>query len=288
MDCQEARAFIEAAVDDQLPQPDIDRLNLHMNECQQCRSLYQLDVSIHKGAAGLQVDAPETLLPGLMYRIRNDKKQPRFAFGRFTTLAVAAAAVLLLLNSGDTVRAWLQLPTSNGNEPSRSSQAVADSAPQESSLGMLTVPTDKPAAAQSAAAQSAGVQVDNKAEIIEERLLAPTTSALEPPSDQWDAKARKLVESYIEAVEQGDMEKISTLMTADGFRLVEEQSLGGHTAVQVADYTVTFEDNNELAALVVVTLQDPPADLDTEVVVRMTFTEVAGTMLISLLQRVTV
>ena len=56
------------------------------------------DAAIDAAARELMTDAPDALLNGVMYRIERDEKPRRFAFGRFTALAAAAAAAVILFS----------------------------------------------------------------------------------------------------------------------------------------------------------------------------------------------
>lgn len=66
------------------------------------------DQAINAAAKELMADPPETLLKGVMYRIEMDEKPKRFAFGRFTAIAAAAAVVVLAVSLGG--RFWEMSP----------------------------------------------------------------------------------------------------------------------------------------------------------------------------------
>ncbi len=87
------RLLVSLAADGEATEDELAELAEHMAECDECAALLEAYRAVGDGLG--EVEPPEKLAEGTMYRIKYVKKKPRFAFGRFT--AVAAAAVVIVV-----------------------------------------------------------------------------------------------------------------------------------------------------------------------------------------------
>ncbi|MCL2752458.1 MAG: zf-HC2 domain-containing protein [Firmicutes bacterium] len=87
---------ISAMIDGELPEADAALLRGHFDKCPSCRILYDDFASLKKGFADLDVEPPDTLAPGILYKINLGEEPSRIrrVVGRLA--AVAACAVVLL------------------------------------------------------------------------------------------------------------------------------------------------------------------------------------------------
>jgi hypothetical protein len=73
-------------------------IRAHLESCPECASLYRDLQRIHAALSGDYCDVPDTLVPGVMYKIGlHSKGRRRLSFGWFTA-AAAVLAVILLAN----------------------------------------------------------------------------------------------------------------------------------------------------------------------------------------------
>jgi hypothetical protein len=87
------RMLVSAAVDGEATEAELAELNEHIAGCPECAALLEAYKAVGSElAAG--AEPPAKLAEGVMYRVKNEKKKHRFAFGRFT--AIAAAAIVII------------------------------------------------------------------------------------------------------------------------------------------------------------------------------------------------
>ena len=103
MDCEQIYVLLSAKLDGALTASEEEQLNAHLENCADCRRLYEAMFEIEKQTKALAQPAPEGLKRGVLYRIRQESgkgaKKRRF-FGAGTGLGAIAAALVLLLGTG--------------------------------------------------------------------------------------------------------------------------------------------------------------------------------------------
>ncbi|MDR1692933.1 MAG: zf-HC2 domain-containing protein [Oscillospiraceae bacterium] len=89
---------VSALLDGELSETDAALLREHMEDCPSCRALYQDFLAMRDGFAGLEENAPDTLVPGTVYRYGLGEEPPRRRRVVASLLGVAAclAAVWLV------------------------------------------------------------------------------------------------------------------------------------------------------------------------------------------------
>lgn len=94
--CEKYTEMMSTMVDGELPEAEEAELRTHLEGCAECRRVYDAFSSISSALSGELVAPPESLVKGVMYKIKVQKKAGRrFAFGGFTALAACLALVLL-------------------------------------------------------------------------------------------------------------------------------------------------------------------------------------------------
>lgn len=101
MTCAEALDLIGAKIDKELTPEQDAQLQAHLNECAECRAVYEAMAGIERGLAELEEPAPEGLKQGVMYRIgqetgKNKKPKKRW-IGPGTGFGLVAAVLVLLI-----------------------------------------------------------------------------------------------------------------------------------------------------------------------------------------------
>lgn len=104
MICDQAMQLMSAALDGELTQAEQQDLQAHLNQCEECRRLYDAMNSIEQEVSALAEPAPAGLKQGILYRIGRESggsKAPRRRFfGVGTGFGLVAAALVLLLGTG--------------------------------------------------------------------------------------------------------------------------------------------------------------------------------------------
>ena len=103
MNCGDVYTLLSAKLDGALSASEEEHLNAHLENCAECRRLYEAMFEIEEETKKLTQPAPEGLKRGVMYRIRQEngagtKKRRFFGFG--TGLGAAAAVLVLLIGTG--------------------------------------------------------------------------------------------------------------------------------------------------------------------------------------------
>jgi anti-sigma factor RsiW len=99
MTCEEALTLISAKLDGTLSPAEEDALQAHLERCPDCRQVLQELTDAENGILELQADPPDTLVPGVMKKIRRarEKKAERKGFFWSAGVLASAAAVLAVL-----------------------------------------------------------------------------------------------------------------------------------------------------------------------------------------------
>lgn len=113
MNCDQAVEAISARLDGELCAQEARELDAHLQTCAQCRALAQALSGLETELEGLDAEAPDTLVPGVMRTIRAEKK--RKSRPRRTAWFIAAAAALALLLGATGV---IELPGFGANHAS--------------------------------------------------------------------------------------------------------------------------------------------------------------------------
>ena len=102
MSCEEILPLIHGHLDGINTEAEEQQLQAHLQTCPACQSLLSMYEQIDAQVQQLEVEAPEQLASGVMYKIGLEKngRKRRFGFGRGTAWAAAAAAVVLVIGSG--------------------------------------------------------------------------------------------------------------------------------------------------------------------------------------------
>lgn len=105
MNCEDVYTLLSAKLDGALSASEEEHLNAHLENCAECRRLYEAMFEIEEETQKLTQPAPEGLKRGVMYRIRQEngagtKKRRFFGFGFGTGLGAAAAVLVLLIGTG--------------------------------------------------------------------------------------------------------------------------------------------------------------------------------------------
>ncbi|MCL1806117.1 MAG: zf-HC2 domain-containing protein [Oscillospiraceae bacterium] len=89
---------IVAFIDGELPLPDAARLREHLKECPSCGALYEDLTAMQDGFQAMEVEPPDTLARGVVYKMSLGDDPPRKSRVLRSLFAVAAcvAAVLLI------------------------------------------------------------------------------------------------------------------------------------------------------------------------------------------------
>jgi len=90
---------ISVYLDGEMPENDAAQLRAHLAECSSCAALYR-DLSIMaKGFSDLEVSTPDTLAPGIMYKVNLGDDPPRLRRVIRQLIAVAACLIVVLVAS---------------------------------------------------------------------------------------------------------------------------------------------------------------------------------------------
>ncbi len=94
-DCEKYLELMSAMLDGELSSEQEAELRTHIDKCEDCKRVYNAFKGISGALTEELATPPDTLVKGVMYKIKNQKKsEKRFAFGRFTALAACLALLL--------------------------------------------------------------------------------------------------------------------------------------------------------------------------------------------------
>ncbi|PKM71923.1 MAG: hypothetical protein CVU91_11395 [Firmicutes bacterium HGW-Firmicutes-16] len=94
-DCEKYLELMSAMLDGELSSEQEAELRTHIGKCEDCKRVYNAFKGISRALTDELATPPDTLVKGVMFKIKNQKKsERRFAFGRFTALAACLALVL--------------------------------------------------------------------------------------------------------------------------------------------------------------------------------------------------
>lgn len=94
-DCEKYMELMSAMLDGELTSEQEAELRTHIDQCEDCRRVYDAFKGISGALTEELVTPPDTLVKGVMYKIKVQKKsEKRFSFGHFTALAACLALVL--------------------------------------------------------------------------------------------------------------------------------------------------------------------------------------------------
>lgn len=94
-DCEKYMELMSQMLDGELPAEQAEALRTHIETCPECRRVYGAFQNVSEALSGELAEPPEMLSKGVMFKIRNQKKHRRFAYGKFTALAACLALILL-------------------------------------------------------------------------------------------------------------------------------------------------------------------------------------------------
>jgi hypothetical protein len=96
--------LISAYIDGELPESEAARLRAHMEECGSCNALCRDFTALKEGFAALETSPPDTLVPGIFYKIGLGEETPRVrrVIGRLVAVAACAAVVMIAARPSDT------------------------------------------------------------------------------------------------------------------------------------------------------------------------------------------
>lgn len=111
------RMLVSAAIDGEATEAELAELEEHIAGCPECAALLEAYKSVGSELA-VEAEPPAKLAEGVMYRVRNEKKKRRFAFGRFT--AIAAAAIVIIFAGRFALSGMFKAGSADPNDPTGS------------------------------------------------------------------------------------------------------------------------------------------------------------------------
>ncbi|MDR0325156.1 MAG: zf-HC2 domain-containing protein [Oscillospiraceae bacterium] len=90
---------LSAFIDGELPEESAARLRAHMEECPNCRALAEDMAALKEGFAALEAEPPDTLAPGILYKISLGEEPPRRRRVVRSLVSVAACLIAALVIS---------------------------------------------------------------------------------------------------------------------------------------------------------------------------------------------
>ena len=93
---------ISAFIDGEMPESEAALLREHMQECPSCMDIYQDLSAIRDGFADLERLPPDTLAPGIMYKIGLGEEPSRTGRAVRSLVAVAACLIAVIVLSRTT------------------------------------------------------------------------------------------------------------------------------------------------------------------------------------------
>ena len=94
--CEEWQEEISAYIDDELAEPDKEALEQHVSSCPDCQSCLTAYRTVSGVLTGWQVQPPEVLRKGIVYKAQKNQKASAVLWRRWISLGSVAAALLLV------------------------------------------------------------------------------------------------------------------------------------------------------------------------------------------------
>ena len=118
------KLLVSAVIDGEATDEERAELAAHIAECPECAALLEAYSAVGAELAD-GVEPPAKLAEGIMYRVKNEKKKRRFAFGRFT--AIAAAAIVIIFAGRFALSGMFKAGSADPNDAAGSdTPAVSD------------------------------------------------------------------------------------------------------------------------------------------------------------------
>ena len=118
------KLLVSAVIDGEATDEERAELAAHIAECPECAALLEAYSAVGAELAD-EVEPPAKLAEGIMYRVKNEKKKRRFAFGRFT--AIAAAAIVIIFAGRFALSGMFKAGSADPNDAAGSdTPAVSD------------------------------------------------------------------------------------------------------------------------------------------------------------------
>lgn len=97
--CEKTLELLNEYIDGELGESEALFVRSHLEECEDCRKIYEELVAVDALFEGAKVEAPGELLEGVMSKVREEKTRKRARFLRVGTSVAAAAVVLTVFSS---------------------------------------------------------------------------------------------------------------------------------------------------------------------------------------------
>lgn len=135
MTCEEAWPLLSGHMDGENTPEEEEKLRAHLSICPACKELLEAYEGVDRQVAKLNVEAPEGLKEGVMYRIRTQKqpqkKNRKWFIGPGTAVGVVAAILVLLVGTGKVQVPGLKANTADAGAQSTSQAATAAAAVED-------------------------------------------------------------------------------------------------------------------------------------------------------------
>lgn len=163
--CELYSDLISAYVDGELTDEDSARLQAHLNQCESCRALLSMMLSIHDTAPELEQEPPKELLSRVMSSVSAEKKNKSGGLSRFKfTIAAAVVALVVYAVGGPLDSLFPQTPEENANTSAVTESAASPANVSPSSLAPAQSATPSAKTADMAMYNSRSVSSDATAE----------------------------------------------------------------------------------------------------------------------------
>lgn len=172
MTCEKAWPLLSGHMDGENTPEEEEKLRAHLSICPACKELLEAYEGVDRQVAKLNVEAPEGLKEGVMYRIQTQKqpqkKKRKWFIGPGTAVGVVAAILVLLVGTGKVQMPGLKANTTDaGVQPA--SQAATTAA---------VIEDDKQA--QPEALDGYNAQPEQMLQAVSADALLPTSAADSP------------------------------------------------------------------------------------------------------------
>ncbi|MBR5113677.1 MAG: zf-HC2 domain-containing protein [Oscillospiraceae bacterium] len=238
------RMLVSAVIDGEATDAERAELAEHIAECPECAALLEAYSAVGAELAD-EVEPPESLASGVMFRVKNEKKKRRFAFGRFT--AIAAAAIVIIF-AGRFALSGLFKTGSNApgsNVPDEAPHTIGDSdvnldgdgvprAPEASGVPDDYEPVDDPDVPLAGPGSMTGDTDARTAELMDLALEHPDVEAI-----------------YVVSSEAGFDPKGSVANAVSGGVWYERPAEEGKALEEKADNVIYLQDGAETCIIVV-------------------------------------
>ena len=94
-DCEKYTELMSQMLDGELTAEQASELRTHIASCENCRRVFDAFAGVSEALSDGLAEPPEMLTKGVLFKIKNQKKHRRFAYGKFTALAACLALILL-------------------------------------------------------------------------------------------------------------------------------------------------------------------------------------------------